>query len=970
MYAPLYIKTNNSLLESMIKIDELIDYAKTNNIKALTITDNRMFGVMEFYKACKANDIKPIIGLEIVKDNKFILYAKNNNGYKNLLKLSTIQSERTLELEDLKKYNSDLICILPYSSLSFYEIYSNIYTDIYKSYSSLEERKNIIDRNKVYMNETLYIDSKDKEYINYLYGIKDGIFVSDVKLNTKNNYIVKEEVLNKYFSEDLIINKEIVNMCNVEITYTKDLLPRYRCPDNLDSYSYLKKLCIEGLKREFNDKVSVVYKERLKYELEIINKMGFCNYFLLVWDFVKYAKEHDIYIGPGRGSAAGSLVSFLLNITTIDPIKYNLLFERFLNPERVTMPDIDIDIQDDKRDEVIKYCINKYGIKKVVPIIAFGTLASKQAIRDVGRTMDIDLKIIDYICKQLDSRLSLKDNLSSNRRLKDYLYMDEELTKLYEVAMKFEGLKRHTTIHAAGIIMSEVDIDEIIPLDKSHLDFYTTAYDMNYLEELGLLKMDFLAIKNLTIIHDIIKDIDNGLTFDNIPLNDGKAIEVFTNVDTLGIFQFESDGMMNFLRKFKPSSFEDIFAAIALYRPGPMDNIDTYIACKQGKVKIDYYHESLVNILKPTYGILIYQEQIMQVACTLAGYTLGEADILRRAMSKKKEELLINEKAKFINKCLERNITLETATKVYELIFKFASYGFNRSHSVAYSMVAYKMAYLKAHYRIYFIKNLLNTFMSSEEKKKEYIYEARKNNIEVIVPDINCSSYRFEIVDNKIIYPLTGIKGVGINAANSIIEERKKAPFKDIYDFFKRCYSKAVNRKVVENLIYAGCFDLFNINRKTQLNNLDELINYSEISGGFDEEFNLKPELTNHEEFNKQDILFYELDVFGFYFTKHPITEYKNDKYVTLNNLDKYFDKNIYTVVLIERLREVNTKNNEKMLFITGADEITKIDIVLFPKIYAKYPDIKIGDIIEISGKVEKRFDKFQIVVNELKILK
>ena len=372
-------------------------------------------------------------------------------------------------------------------------------------------------------------------------------------------------------------------MCNVEISYTPDLLPKYKCPDNLDSYSYLKKLCIDGLKRIFKDKVASIYKDRLKYELEIIEKMGFCNYFLIVWDFVKYAKENNIYIGPGRGSAAGSLVSYLLNITTVDPIKYNLLFERFLNPERVTMPDIDIDMQDDKRDELIKYCINKYGIKKVVPIIAFGTLASKQAIRDVGRTMDIDLSIIDFICKQIDSRLSLKDNIESNQKLKDYIEMDEELSKMYEVASKFEGIKRHTTIHAAGIIMSEVDIDEVVPLDKSHDDFYTTAYDMNYLEELGLLKMDFLAIKNLTIIHNIIDDINSDLTFDNIPENDEDAIKIFTDVDTLGIFQFESDGMINFLNQLRANSFDDICAAIALFRPGPMQNIDSYIKRKYGK---------------------------------------------------------------------------------------------------------------------------------------------------------------------------------------------------------------------------------------------------------------------------------------------------------------------------------------------------------------------------------------------------
>ena len=970
MYAPLYIKTNNSLLESMIRIEELIEFAKVNNIKALTITDNRMYGVMEFYKACISNNIKPIIGLEISMENKIILYAKDIIGYKNLVKLSTIASERVINIDDLKEYSTNLICIVPYDSLNLYDSLYVIYKDIYKSYKNVDEKKKLTGNNLVYMNETLYINKNDGEYLPYLHGIKDGIMVSDVKLDVKNNFVVSENVINKYFPEHLENNKKIVDMCNVEIGYTPDLLPKYKCPNNMDSFEYLKKLCIEGLKRIFGTSVSNVYKERLKYELDIINKMGFCNYFLVVWDFVKYAKENDIYIGPGRGSAAGALVSYVLDITTIDPIKYNLFFERFLNPERITMPDIDIDMQDNKREELINYCINKYGKKKVVPIIAFGTLASKQVIRDVGRTMDIDLQIIDYICKNLDSRLSLKDNIRNNKRLADYIDMDEELTKLYEVASKFEGLKRHTTIHAAGIVMSEVDIDDIVPLDKSHEGFYTTAYSMNYLEELGLLKMDFLAIKNLTIIHNIIADIGGNLTFDNIPENDEAALKVFTDVDTLGIFQFESQGMMTFLRKFRPSSFEDLFAAIALYRPGPMQNIDTYIKRKQGKEPIDYYHDNLVDILHNTYGIFIYQEQIMQVAAVMAGYSLGEADILRRAMSKKKEEILVKEKDKFINRSVERGYDRDLSTKVYEVVRSFAAYGFNRSHSVAYSMVAYRMAYLKSHYPLYFMKELLTNFMGSESKTKEYIYECKMRNINILNPSINFSNNIYMIENNAIRYPLTGIKGLGNNAAMSIIAERNKEKFKDIYDFFKRCYNKAVNRKIVENLIYAGALEDFGFNRKTLIMNLDELINYSEISGGFDDEFNLKPEIKVYEEFSKKDILMEELNTFGFYLTNHPVTEYKNRPgLVQISELDKYFDKVINIVLLVDRKNEVTTKKNDKMLFITGSDETSNVDVVLFPTIYEKYPNIQIGDVLGINAKVEKRFDKYQLVVNTIKYL-
>lgn len=970
MYAPLYIKTNNSLLESMIRIDELINFAKMNNIKALTITDNRMYGVMEFYKACVANDIKPVIGLEIIMEEKIVLYAKNISGYKNLVKLSTIASERQVTSNDLEIYNNDLLCIIPFESLKLYESLKNIFEDNYISYKNNSEKKELSGSNLVYMNETLYVDKKDAQFLPYLLGIKEGIMVSDVKLKGNNNFIVTEETLAKHFEESLVVNKEIISKCNVEIGYTKDLLPKYKCPANIDSFTYLKKLCIEGIKKIFGSSVSNVYKERIKYELDVINKMGFCNYFLVVWDFVKYAKEHDIYIGPGRGSAAGSLVSYVLNITTIDPIKYNLFFERFLNPERITMPDIDIDMQDNKREEIINYCINKYGEKKVVPIIAFGTLASKQVIRDVGRTMDIDLQVIDYICKNIDSRLSLSDNFRNNKKLADYINLDEELTKLYEVASKFEGLKRHTTIHAAGIIMSEVDIDEIVPLDKSHEGFYTTAYSMNYLEELGLLKMDFLAIKNLTIIHNIIDDINNGLTFDNIPENDEEALKVFTNVDTLGIFQFESQGMMNFLRKYKPTSFEDVFAAIALYRPAAMQNIDTYIKRKQGKETIDYYHNDLIDILKNTYGIFIYQEQIMQVAAVMAGYSLGEADILRRAMSKKKEEIIVKEKDKFINQSIARGYDKETSSKVFEVILRFASYGFNRSHSVAYSVVAYRMAYLKSHYPLYFMKELLTNFMGSETKTKEYIYECKTRGISILNPSVNYSCNTYTVENNAIRYPLTGIKGLGSNAALVIIEERNKSPFLDIYDFFKRCINKAVNRKVIESLIFAGAFEEFGYNRKTLITNLDELINYSDISGGFDEMFDLKPEIKIQDEFSKKDILLEEINTFGFYLTSHPVTEYKNKAgLVQINELDKYFDKIINIVLLVDRKNEVTTKKNDKMLFITGSDEISNVDVVLFPSIYEKYSDINIGDVLGINAKVEKRFDKYQLVVNTIKHL-
>ena len=628
MYTPLYIKTDNSLLSSLINIDELIKYALKNNISSLSITDNNMYGVIEFYNKCIINNIKPIIGLELTIENKkIILYCIDNNGYKNLIKLSTINSEKTIDYDDLKKYSASLICIVLYKDMDIYETLEKIYEKIYIGYKNEFEYEKIKNTNKVYINQICYLNEFDDIYLKYLTAIKNSQLIENVEnVLINNNLILEKDLLKLNF--DLTNNYEITKMCNIKIEHEDNLIPKFKCPDSLDSYTYLKKLCIDGLKKIFGNTVNKIYVDRLKKELEIINKMGFCNYFLIVWDYVKYAKENNILVGPGRGSAASSLVAYVLNITTIDPIKYNLLFERFLNPERITMPDIDIDFEYRYRDAMVKYVISKYGIKNVAPIITFGTLGAKQAIRDVARTMSIELKMVDNLCKMIDSNLTLLENYNKNSKIKNYISINEELKNLYKVATKIEGLKRHTSIHAAGIVMCDKPLDEVIPLDKSHNDFYVTGYSMEYLESLGLLKMDFLALKNLTLIKDTIDELN--INFDDIPINDKKAIDIFTKANTIGIFQFESEGMINFIKKLKPDSVEDIIASLALFRPGPMNNIDSYIKRKKGIEKIDYIHDDLYDILKDTYGIIIYQEQIMLIASRMASYTLGEADVRKK----------------------------------------------------------------------------------------------------------------------------------------------------------------------------------------------------------------------------------------------------------------------------------------------------------------------------------------------------
>ncbi len=940
---PLYIKTDNSLLSSLIKIDDLINFAIKNNIKSLAITDDSMYGVLEFYLKCRKNNIKPIIGLEIAD---IVLYAINYQGYQNLIELSTINSKEKVDLSTLMKYSDELVCIVPYYNLENYDNYK-FYKYLYQGYTNLDEKKSLTGKT-VYLNEVLYLEESDRSYLKYLYAINKGVSVKEINLNKHDNHLLNYQLYNND------CNEEIIDLCNVTLPLKQDLLPIYNCPNNLDSYTYLKQLVIKGLKEIFGEKVNKIYLDRLKYELDIINKMGFCNYFLVVWDYVRYAKENGILVGPGRGSAAGSLVSYCLNITTINPIKYDLLFERFLNPERISMPDIDIDFEYTRREEVLNYCIDKYGIKKVAPIITFGTLGSKQVIRDVGKALNIDSKEIDNFAKALDSRLSLYENYP---RIKNFIKDNIELKKLYKIALKLEGLKRHTSIHAAGVVMSKENLDEIIPL-VYHDNLYITGYSMEYLEDLGLLKMDFLALKNLTLINNILKEIN--IKFEDIPLNDEKAIKIFNDVDTIGIFQFESGGMINFLKKFKISNFDDIVAAIALFRPGPMQNIDTYIKRKNGLEKYEII-KPLEPILKSTYGIIIYQEQIMQIAHILANYSLAEADLLRKAMSKKKEDILLKEKDKFINQTIQNGYTKEVATDIYNLILKFASYGFNKAHSVSYALISYKMAYLKSHYYPVFMKHLLSMVIGSEIKTREYINMC-KDKIEVLKPDINISDIDYIIKDNKLIYPLTNIKNVGLIAAKAIVEERKKGKFKDVFDFFARCYGKSINNKIIESLNKAGCFLEF-CNQKTIDNNIDILINYSELGGLLEDA--LKPELINYQEYSKQELLSREIEVFGTYLSSHPVTNLKHKiKAINLKDIVNYYDKNIIALIYIERIKKVKTKSNKEMIFITGSDETNICEFILFPR---EFCDIIIGSIYIVEGKVEKRFDKYQIIINRIK---
>ena len=966
-YVALYIKTSYSMLSSLIKIEELVMMAKKLGYKAVAITDEgNMFGVMEFYNCCKKYDIKPIVGMEITyNDEKFLLYAKNIEGYKCLIKLATIISDDKLSIDDVKKYSNDVILVMPIQWFDA-EIY-NIYKDKFVGYSDIKDRDKFKDSNYVYINETLYLGKDDYKYLDYLSMIKYQKVLGEYELNKDmGKYLMCPKEL-ELDSNDIDNYNYIYNSCNISFVKESNLLPVYN--DSVNSYEYLKSLCEKGLNKRLNNNVSSEYKDRLEYELSVINKMGFCDYFLIVWDYVKYAKFNNILVGPGRGSAAGSLVSYILGITDIDPIKYNLLFERFLNPERITMPDIDIDFDAEKRDLVFDYVINKYGSKRVAGIITFNTLGAKQVIRDVARVMNISNYKVDSICKLLTS--DLDNSYKNDIGLRNIVNSSLELQKLYDVALHLEGLPRHVSVHAAGIIMCNKDIDEIVPLYHGQLDMYVSGYSMKYLEDLGLLKMDFLSISNLTMIAELIDKIRTNekinITFANIPVDDKKTMDIFRDVDTDGIFQFESDGMKKFLGKLKPNNLEDLIAAIALFRPGPMDNIDLYIRRKEGKEKVVYLHDDLKPILESTYGIIIYQEQIMEISRVMAGYSYADADLLRRAMSKKNEEVILKERPRFISQSISRGYSEEVANKIFDLILKFANYGFNRSHSVAYAIIAYKMAFLKKYFYKYFMTCLLSNSISNPVKTKVYIAEVRRNNVNILLPDINKSSSKYITESVGIRCPLTIIKNVGVVVINEIIREREKGDFEDFISFTKRLYQSSINKKVLTSLILAGCFDSFGYNKRTLIENLDNVINYAELSknvGLIDVE---KPLIDVYEEYSSDELVKIELDVFGFYLSYHPVSKY-NNKNNSLS-IPKLFDHNINIVLLIEYIKEITTKKNDVMAFVRANDEYGTVDLILFPTVYKKYNNINVGDIIDVYGKVERRNDKYQIVVSTINIL-
>ena len=941
MHIPLKVTTDYTLLKSLIKIPDLISFLREKNITTCGICDENLYGVLDFYFSCKKNNIKPIIGLNVKLDNLDIyLYAINYDGFKNLLKIHTKKEKNELKIDDILKYKENILVVIPYESKELFPKLSGV-NKLYISYKNTYEKINslVLTKNVLYINDLRVIKKEDVNYLKYL----DKLRKDNVELNT--DCFFNTEVL------DTGLLNEVIDMIDIEIPLNKRYIPKYS--DN--SYEVLKNLCIKGLSKRLNGNVNKIYADRLKYELDVINKMGFVDYFLIVYDYVLYAKKNNILVGPGRGSAAGSLVSYSIGITEIDPLKFGLMFERFLNPERVTMPDIDIDFDAYKREEVIDYVRKKYGFNRVALGLTFTTLKSKLVLRELGKIFNISNNLLDNFIKNINGNVSLKDNLK-NESVKKYINNYKEIKELYVISMHLEGLKKNTSTHAAGVIICSEDLDDLIPI---HYDNNTlvTGSTMEFLEAIGLLKMDFLAVKNLSTIANILEKIGSN-KLKNISLEERDVYKLFSSGKTDGIFQFETPLLKSLTMDLKPTCFNDLVALLALGRPGTLDMAKSFIRRKNHQEKVDYIDETLEGILKSTYGIILYQEQIMAILRLVGGYTLAEADLVRRAISKKKENVIKSEEEKFINKAKNNGYNEVVARKIYSFINKFASFGFNKSHSVAYAHIAYEMAYLKVKYPEYFIIEMINN--KDSDKINSLVSFLKNKGFKILKPDINISKDKYFVSENTLIMPFSDIKGISKDIASKIAGARGNG-YSDVFEFLN-ITKDFINEDIFKILVKSGVFDSFNVNRHTLIENIDVIFNYVNLSDG--SSLIEKPLLVEVSEYSDNELREMEYDLFGYFISNHPSSKYKN--VVKLDNLEKYLFKTIKCVVLIERIKMIKTKKNEDMAFFSASDEVSKGNFTVFPKNIDVIKDLYEHDLVEVTGLVSKRFDKVSVIVNNI----
>lgn len=1002
-YIHLHTRSAYSLLKGSMSVETLVLTAKSLGYEALALTDlNVMYAVPDFLSLCKKNNIKAIVGLEAslklngLKAN-YSLIAKNAEGYKTLLKISSFNNtnDEAMDVSDLKD-DENIICILQSHEGVFEEAIYNqsdeqilekatylksIFKHLYYGISYQEDaywnKQNIyvsklcepLGINTVALPKVYYAKAEDVDLNTILIGIDKGINfdAAQTQVEKYRYFLDQEEFKSLYDDKSLKRTLDIANLCEIFDLPSSTYLPQFECPQNLNSKQYLTQLCLAGLKRRLDGKEDSNYLNRLKHELDVIFSMAYEDYFLIVWDFIRYAKSQGIYVGPGRGSAAGSLVSYSLGITHIDPLEYGLLFERFLNPDRISMPDIDTDFPDNRRDEVLNYVLQKYGMQHVAHIATFGTLAAKQVMRDVGKVLEIPVYDLNAISKAIPSlpKMTLELAYEQSKAFSQLIESNTKLKDLYRLALKLEGLPRHVSTHAAGIVMSSINLNEVVPLIQIESDMLSTQYTMEHLESLGLIKMDFLGLRNLTIIDEVVQAIiqkeNNNFNILKISLKDKKTLELVRKVDTVGIFQLESEGMKKLLERMNVQVFEDIVDTIALFRPGPMENIPTYLAARAHPSQVKYLHPDLKPILESTSGILIYQEQIMQVAQVMAGFSLAKADVMRKAMSKKNAQVLEALKKDFVEGCLKNKYHESLANELFELILKFANYGFNKSHSVAYGLIAYQMAYLKANYTLEFYIALLNSVMGSEMKSFEYISEAKQHGVKILSPSINASQSNSIEENNAIRLPLLIIKGLGSVAVNAILSEREKGKFSSYHDFVVRISLLKVNRKNIEALIDAGALDEFNDHRNTLKASLDDALRYADMVKKPDQQTiidleMIKPLPLIEVRDSYLERLENEKNVLGFYLSAHPITKIK-EKLNSQTSTAKVTvsSQNQSLILMVKKIKTHRTKKGDMMAFVVGYDEAGDIDLVIMPNLYQRIlNDLKNQSILSVEGVIEK----------------
>jgi DNA polymerase-3 subunit alpha len=1044
-FVHLHTHSEYSVLDGASKIDDLIAKAIQYRMPALALTDHgNLFGTLEFYQKATQSGVKPIVGEEFylapgsMKNKQkgerpyhLILLAKDEGGYKNLLYLSScaylegFYYKPRIDKELLSNHSKGILCtssclsgeIPSLINAGRYEeakIRAGDYIDIFGREGFYLELMNngIAEQNEVNKgllqlateigikvvatNDIHYLERDDAEYHDVLLCIQTGKTLAEkrrLKFKTDEFYFRSPQEMMSLFSEcpEAISNTlEVTEKCNLTIELGKVHLPHFPIPEGYGTESYLRKLAEDGVKQRYKNRTDEV-TNRLNMELEVIRSMGFSTYFLIVWDFIQYAKKRGIAVGPGRGSAAGSIVAYSLGITDVDPLKYGLLFERFLNISRISMPDIDIDFDGDRRDEVINYVRQKYGDDKVAQIITFGAMKARAVVRDVARALEIQQEDADSLAKMIPQRpdMTIEEALKSSKGLEELASKNPKVRRLFEISKKLERLVRHPSTHAAGVVISPVPLTTIVPLYRDpKSEVISTQYQAKSLEEVGLIKMDFLGLKNLTIIDRCIEKISKAELhtpdMSALDLDDSKVYQLLSSGRSMGVFQLESSGMQNLLKRLKPNRFDDIIAVLALYRPGPLDSgmVDEFIERKSGKKPIVYPHKSLETVLEETYGVIVYQEQVMEIARTISGFTMAEADNLRKAMGKKKPEILEEVKEAFLEGAQKGGVDAKVAGEIFELIKTFGRYGFNKSHSTAYAIVAFQTAYLKVHFPVYYLASLLSGELNDTDKIAQYISEAREMGIECLPPNVNRSEIGFEVEGGAIRYALSAIKNVGESAARVIVDERAAGEYSSVLDLVSRVDLRLVNKRVVEALIKSGAVDGLGENRSTMFENLESIFTYGSSvqsdrlkgqSGLFDDVEGEGTELgyfqmTKFSEWGEAKTSEYEREAVGFYLKAHPILKYVDliERFGAINISDLKelpTESSVMLFVIVTSCKRIFTKDNKEMAFITIEDTTGSIEAVVFPSVYERYADhLETGQVIVISGRTngEKIFaDKF-----------